>query len=269
MPAGEYNDLMSTPQRILVTGSAGRIGRAAVAELTARGHKVVGLDIHPTPGLPPDRSRVASLTGPGVLEAAAAGVSAIIHLAATPDDAQYPRGAAPDDGDNFLTDLVPNNIIGPYQIMETARRLRIPRVVLASTGQVIDGHLKDQNVPVTPDTPPRPRYLYACTKVFLEALGQVYAKEHGIEVLAVRLGWCPRAGQEDEFRRTEIGPDVYLSPGDAGRFFAATVEVPKLPPFAVVYATSRHVRTRQYDLTSSRELLGWEPREQWPEGSGW
>jgi uronate dehydrogenase len=266
MAPREYNDLMSTPKRILVTGSAGRIGRAVVAELVARGHEVVGLDRVPTPGVPPERSIVASLTEPVALRRAAMGVGSIIHLAATADDAHYPRGEAPNDGDNFLDELVPNNLIGPFQVMETARRLMVPRVVLASTGQVIDGHLKAGNIPVTADSPPRPRYLYACTKVFLEALGQVYAKEHGIEVLAVRLGWCPRAGQEEEFRRTAIGPDVYLSPGDAGRFFAATVEVEKLPPFAVVYATSRHVHMRQYDLTVGRELLGWEPRDQWQEG---
>ena len=60
---------------------------------------------------------------------------------------------------------------------------------------------------------------------------------------------------------------MYLSPGDAGRFFAAAVEAEKLPPFAVVYATSRFTHTLRYDLTPTRELLGWEPREQWPQGS--
>ncbi|HEY1190095.1 MAG TPA: NAD(P)-dependent oxidoreductase [Gemmata sp.] len=259
---------MSTHKRILVTGSAGRIGRAVVAELLARGHAVVGYDLNATPGLPPERSVQGTLTDPAALRRAAVGAGCIIHLAATPDDARYPRGAAPDDGDNFLSDLVPGNVIGPYQVLEAARVLGIPRVVLASTGQVIDGHLRDGNVPVTPDSPPRPRYLYACTKVFLEALGQVYAKEHGLEVLAVRLGWCPRAGQEEEFRQSGIGPDVYLSPGDAGRFFAAAVEAPVLPPFAVVYASSRPVGTHMYDLSGSRELLGWEPRDRWSEFPG-
>lgn len=259
---------MHTPKRILVTGSAGRIGRAVVSELVARGHHVVGFDLFPTPGLPPEQSVVGSLTDAGAIREAARGANAIVHLAATADDARYPRGAAPDDGDNFLADLVPNNVVGPYQIMEAARVLKVPRVILASTGQVIDGHLRSGNMPVTADSAPRPRYLYACTKVFLEALGQVYAKEHGIEVLAVRLGWCPRAGQEEEFRASELGPDVYLSPGDAGRFFAAAVEVDKLPPFAVVYASSKYVNTHAYDLTDAKELLGWEPREKWPDGMG-
>lgn len=258
---------MTTPKRILVTGSAGRIGRAAVAELVARGHHVIGFDVNPTPGVPPGQSVVGSLAGVEALRRAATGASAIVHLAATPDDAQYPRGTAPNDGDNFLTELVPNNIVGPYQIMEAARVLKVPRVILASTGQVIAEHLLAGNVPVTADSPPRPRYLYACTKVFLEALGRVYAREHGIEVLAVRLGWCPRGGQEEEFQQSPMGKDVYLSPGDAGRFFAAAVEVENLPPFAVVYACSRYVNTHMYDLSSARELLGWEPREQWPDGA--
>ena len=114
---------------------------------------------------------------------------------------------------------------------------------------------------------PRPRYLYACTKVFLEALGQVYSKQHGIAVLAVRLGWCPRdAGQVEEIRRDERAQDVYLSPGDAGRFFAAAVEAATVPPYAVLYATSRYTHSLRYDLSEATRWLGWEPREQWPEG---
>ena len=254
---------MHSQKRILVTGSAGRIGQAVVAELVARGHRVIGFDLKPTPGLPAEQSVTGTLADVAALHRAAAGAAAIVHLAATPDDAHYPRGTAPNDGDNFLTELVPGNIIGPYQVMEAARKLQIPRVVLASTGQVIDGHLKAGNIPVTPDSPPRLRFLYACTKVFLEALGQVYAKEYGIAVLAVRLGWCPRPGQEEEFLQSEHGRDVFLSRGDAGRFFAAAVEVEKLPPFAVVYATSRPAERYVYDLTPTRNLLGWEPRDSW------
>ena len=264
IPAREYNEVMTTPKRILVTGSAGRIGRAVVAELVARGHHVVGFDRVLTPNA--SSFVVGEVQDAALLAAAAAGAEVVIHLAATPDDANFPRGAPPNDGDNFLDELVPGNVIGPYQVMEAARVLKVSRVILASSGQVIDGHLRADCVPVTPDSPPRPRYLYACTKVFLEALGQVYAKEHGIEVLAVRLGWCPRPGQEEEFRQSAHGLNVYLSPGDAGRFFAAAAEVETLPRFAVVYATSRFTDRLLYDLTPTRELLGWEPRDRWPEG---
>jgi len=259
---------MNQPQRVLVTGAAGRIGRAAVKELVARGHHVVGFDVRPTPGLPAAQSVVAGLGEVDALMRAATGTSCIIHLAATADDARFPRGTSPDDGDNFVSELVPNNVIGPYHVMEAARKLGIGRVVLASTGQVIGGHLLEGNIPVRTDFHYRPRYLYACTKVFLEALGQVYSKEHNIAVLAVRLGWCPRdAGQVAEIAGSELFQDVFLSPGDAGRFFAATVEAVSLPPYAVVYATSRFSHTLRYDLTDSKRLVGWEPRECWPTGS--
>ena len=256
---------MNQSQRILVTGSAGRVGRAAVRELRARGHRVVGFDMRPTPGIPAEQSAVAGLADVDAFRKAATGADCIIHLAATPDDIHFPRG---DRGDNFLNELVPNNIVAPYQVMEAARTLGIPRVVLASTGQVIDGWLRAGNTPVKTDVLPKPRYLYACTKVFLEALGQVYAKEHGIEVLAIRLGWCPRdKGQVNEIAGRELFQDVFLSPGDAGRFFAATVETESLPPFAVLYATSRFTHELRYDLSESKKVLGWEPHEQWPVGS--
>jgi uronate dehydrogenase len=259
---------MSANQRVVVTGSAGRVGRAVVKELHARGHHVIGFDVRPTPGLPAKQSVVAGLGDAQSFREAATGCRCIIHLAATPDDINYPRQPTPNDNDNFVSELVPNNIIATYQVMEAARTLGIPRVVLTSTGQVIDGHLKEGNVPVTPASPPKPRYLYACTKVFLEALGQVYSKEHGIAVLVVRLGWCPRdRGQVNEIAGGELFQDVFISPGDAGRFFTAAVEAKTLPPYSIVYATSRFTHRLRYDLTDTKQILNWEPREQWPAGA--
>jgi nucleoside-diphosphate-sugar epimerase len=252
-------------KRIVLTGSAGRVGRAVTRELHARGHHVIGFDMRPTPGIPAEQSVVAGLADVEAFRKAATGADAIIHLAATPDDIHFPRG---DHGDNFLNELVPNNIVAPYQVVEAARTLGVKRVILASTGQVIDGHLRDGNTPVRTDMLPKPRYLYACTKVFLEALGQVYAKQHGIEVIAVRLGWVPRdKGQVSEIAGGELFQDVFLSPGDAGRFFAAAVEASPLPPFSVLYATSRFTHEPRYDLSDSKSVLNWEPRDQWPAGS--
>ncbi len=36
----------------------------------------------------------------------------------------------------------------------------------------------------------------------------------------MRLGWCPRTPEQvEEIRMEEWAQEVYLSPGDAGRFF--------------------------------------------------
>ena len=42
---------MPAPISVLVTGSSGRLGRAAVAELQRRGHAVRGFDLVAAPGL--------------------------------------------------------------------------------------------------------------------------------------------------------------------------------------------------------------------------
>jgi uronate dehydrogenase len=257
--------------RVLVTGSAGRIGRAAVAAIAARGHTVVGLDLNPTPGLPPIQSITGSLLDADKLAAAIAGVDCLVHLGATPDDAIYPRPAPPDDRDNFEDELVPNNIVGAYRVLEAARKAGVPKLVLASSGQVIVGHRKAGNIPVRASASYAPRYLYACTKVFLEVLGQVYADNHGMKVIAVRLGWCPRnAGQVQELRASPEDQDVYLSQADAGRFFAAAVDAPlaQLPPFAPIYVTSRPMVCERYDLSTAKLLVGFEPRDTWPDGVG-
>lgn len=255
-------------QRILVTGSAGRLGRAAVKALVARGHTVVGFDLRPTPGLPESQSVVGTLQDAELLNRTAVGADAILHLAATPDDARFPRGNPPDDGDNFLAELVPNNIVGGYHVLEAARKAGVKRIILASSGQVVDGYVDAGHTPVLAEWPAHPKYLYASTKVFLEALGQGYAHAHGMNVLAVRLGWCPRdLGQVAQIAASPEDQDAFLSPGDAGRFFTCAVEAAELPPFAAVFVTSLPLGQILYDLTPAKELVGFVPRDSWPTGA--
>src|SRR4051812_950040 len=110
---------MSTPP-VLVTGSAGRIGQAVVRELAARGQPVRGFDLVTTPGA--SESVVGSISSAGDVTRAVRGVRAVVHLAATPDD------------DDFHTRLLPNNIVGVYELLEAARAEGVRRVVLASSG---------------------------------------------------------------------------------------------------------------------------------------
>ena len=88
-----------------------------------------------------------------------------------------------------------------------------------------------------------------------------------MSVIAVRLGWCPRTKEQvEEIAAADWAQDVYLSPNDAGRFFACAVEATTPISFAVVYATSKPVKTLRYDLETTKRLLGYEPLEKWPTG---
>lgn len=239
--------------KVLVTGSAGRIGRAVVGELKARGHQVRGFDLVATPGA--DESIIANLTDAAAVQQAMNGIASLIHLAATPDD------------DDFLTKLVPNNIIGVHHVLEAARQARVRRLVLASSGQVVWWQRFSGPLPIGTDVQPTPRGWYAAAKVFLEAAGRSLAEAHGLSVVAVRLGWCPRTPADvEELGRTDWGPNVYLSPGDAGRFFACAVEAAMAIRYAVVYACSKPARQEVYDPRPARDLFGYEARDVWPQG---
>jgi len=238
---------------VLVTGSSGRIGRAVVAELVRHGHFVRGFDRVAGPG--PSECLVGTLTDRPALDRALTGIECLVHLAATPDDA------------DFLTELLPNNLIGAYHVLESARLAGVSRLILASSGQVNWWQRQAGGIPVRPEDPPSPRYWYAATKMFLESIGRGFAEMHGISVIVVRLGWCPRTPeQQQEIASQEWSQDVYLSPGDAGRFFACAVEAPTTVRHAVVNAASRPRYQEQFDMTSAQVLLGYEPRDSWPEG---
>jgi len=244
---------MAAPQHVLVTGSSGRIGRAAVAELQRRGHTVRGFDLVATPALPD--CVVGTLTDRAALDTAMQGIDCLVHLAATPDD------------DDVLNQLVPNNIVGLFHVMEAARLAGVQRIVLASSGQVNWWQQMREEVPIRTDGPVSPKYWYAATKMFMEAIGRGFVEMHGISVIVARLGWCPRTrAQVQEIEASQWAQDVYLSPNDAGLFFACAVEAPATVRHAVVNAAGKALHRERFDMADAAKLLGYEPRESWPTG---
>lgn len=241
-------------QPVVVTGSAGRIGRAVTRELGRSGFGVRPFDRSPTPGF--GHAGGDSLLDRAGLDRVMAGAGALVHLAATPQD------------EDFDGCLVPDNVTGLERVLEAARRAGVGRWVLASSIQMNLRQSREGPWPVRLTDAPSPLRWYAATKALLESAGYSYARDLGIPVVALRLGWCPRdAAQVAEIGAEEIAQDTYLSPGDAGRVVRAALEAPLEPGFHVLFATSRPVRREVFDLAPSRRLLGWEPEERWPEGA--
>ncbi|GIX07855.1 MAG: NAD-dependent dehydratase [Candidatus Poribacteria bacterium] len=238
---------------VLVTGSAGTMGRQVVEALLEAGHHVRGIDLRPTPGL--ENAFVGNLQDSQTFGAAMEGVEVVVHLAATPDEA------------DFLSELLPNNIVGVYHVFDQARRQKVQRLIFASSTQVVWGLLEEgTRLPVRVDDPYAPRTHYAAAKIFAEAMGQLYSSRYGLQVVAVRPGWMPRNPEHAASGiRHPIVRDLYLSPRDAGRFFRLAVEAEELPPYCVLYAASITRRTL-IDLEPAERLIGYRPKDRYPEG---
>jgi uronate dehydrogenase len=243
----------ATTQKILVTGSAGRIGQASVQALAARGYFVRGFDRASSRGV--SEEIVGDVADFESVKKATAGMDAVIHLAAIPDD------------DDFMTKLLPNNIVAVHHIFEAAKASGVKRMILASSGQVNWHQQFTGPFPIKTTDPLQPRHWYAAAKIFAEAAGMIFASAHGMDVVAMRLGACPRDRALIEFiGGTEHGRDVYLSPGDVGRFMVKAVEAPGGFGFQIVNVFSKPFTRHIFDPEPARRLFGYEPQDRWPEG---
>lgn len=235
---------------VLVTGSRGAIGRVVVAALRARGHRVRGFD-RAEDG--PDGVR-GDLTDAAALTRAVEGMQAVVHLAATPDEADP------------LTSIIPNNIVGLYHVLEAARIAGAKRVVLASSVRAAVGSWDHRSF-LPADAAPAPHDFYSWSKGAGELMGQLYGTRRGLSVLAVRIAFFPRDRKEwswmDAKRHLQ---QSYLGWRDAGSFFCAAVEAPHDPGFATVFAAGKGA-IGLLDLATTERLLGWTPRDAYPDGT--
>jgi uronate dehydrogenase len=239
-------------KKILVTGSAGGVGQAVCKELLAGGHRVRGFDRIAAPEA--EDSVVGDILDREAVFDATAGVDAVIHLAATPDEA------------DFLGQLLEPNVRGLYHVCDAARRQGVKRLVLASSVQVVFGH--DWSKPVRIEDGPRVINHYALTKLWAEDMGEMYARIYEMSVIAARLGWLPRSKEHaEELLASAFGTDIYLSHGDAGRFFRGCVEADlALGRFEPLFATSKPARQERIDISATERVVGYRPRDRWPQG---
>lgn len=165
-----------TVRRIIVTGGAGRLGRALVAGLVASGHDVVSVDRirSVAPELADATQVTVDLSDAGATEAtlAAIGADALVHLAAI----AVPF-SAPEDV------ILRTNSALAMSVLGGAVTAGIPRIVGASSPTVIGygapaGWVPDR-LPIDEDTEPRPWNAYALSKLVIEQTLQMLRRQTG------------------------------------------------------------------------------------------
>jgi nucleoside-diphosphate-sugar epimerase len=154
--------------RVVVTGGAGKLGRACVDELLRHGWDVVVFDrVRP----PPENEAVfvpVDLTDYGQVLDAMLGVEeryvrpdAMVHLAAVPAP-----GVVPD----HLTFI--NNMGCTWNVLSAARRAGVTNIVWASSETVLGlpFDAPPPYIPVDEEYPPRPESTYSLVKTLEEAM---------------------------------------------------------------------------------------------------
>ncbi len=153
--------------RSLVTGANGFVGTWLTAYLRDHGDDVTGID-----------HEVNITDGPSVREAVmAAAPDAIYHLAALAHVGE--SWANPDA-------VLQVNAVGTLHVLEAARACASPpRVLLISSAEVY-GSVREEQLPVTEETPLAPVTPYAASKVAAEYLGVQAHLAYGLPVIRVR-----------------------------------------------------------------------------------
>ncbi|HCE46830.1 MAG TPA: hypothetical protein DET40_25060 [Lentisphaeria bacterium] len=238
--------------RILVTGSAGAIGKAVAPALVAAGHYVRGFDLKQSPNL--EDFHIGSLADMQAVDKAMDSMDTLVHLGAEANDC------------DFMTRLLPSNIVGVYNVMDSAKRHKLRRVILASSMQVFNGFWRTREFPMKVEYGTAPTNHYSVAKVFAESIGQMYSLKFGLSVIAVRIGWFTRGPKEGrEMADNEGSSNCFLSHDDAGRFFLKAVEAEGIK-YSILIAASRWKTKQNFDLGPAREIIGYEPQDTFPEG---
>lgn len=228
---------------ILITGPGGRVGSQIVPLLRER-FRLRLLDVKPMAGEADDEVIQADIRDREALLRAATGVEALIHLAAISDE------------DDFYTRLLPYNLEAVYTVFEAARTVGVRKVIFPSTGQTVLNYPEGQ--PVTTEMPARPSTVYACTKLFGEALARYYSDKHGMSMICIRLCWFqPYDSPLLRIPGHRIQRE-WCSPMDLARLLERAI-LSKVR-FGVYFGLSNN-RGRVWDIGNAKVELGFEPED--------
>ncbi len=236
----------SRKRNVLVTGAAGRIG-SYFAEHAAERYDL-SLMIRPSHDESPltrfGKVVQGELEDLERLKIVLEGVDTVVHLAADPSP------AAPWES------LLESNIKGVYNVFVAAKAACCRRVVLASSIHAVSGYPIERQV--HPEDPVSPGDLYGVSKCFGEAMARYMANQHGLSVICIRIGsFQPiEKARQRHFHLVH----TFVSRRDLLQLLTRAIDNEDLH-FAIVNGLSNNHLFNRMDISSARELLGYEPQD--------
>ena len=185
-----------TKKRILFTGGSGKAGKHAIPYLLEQGHRVMNVDLKPLdyPGVD---NLNADITDSGQMFNAMSSYAgfdelepgngvpkfdAVVHFAAVPRILINP------DNETFRV-----NTIGTYNVIESAVKLGIKKIIIASSETTYgicfsDGITDPHVLPLEEDYDVDPMDSYGLSKVVNEKTARSFQRRSGFDIYALRIG---------------------------------------------------------------------------------
>ena len=229
-------------RRLLLTGAAGKIGTHLRHALRDRYAWVLTdqNEMGKTSGQPFYQADMTDLVAINKL---CEGIDTVVHCAASSQIT------------SAWDDVLPNNIIGLYNILQATMTARCRRVILASSYHVVFGYPPVQ--PVQPTWPAYPVNLYGASKVWAEALAVVFAGQGQLSVLCLRLGVVSAA---DGLCSSQPNLAAVITYGDLTRLVVAAIEAPSTVMYGCFPGLSDN-RHKRLDISESVRVLGYAPQD--------
>jgi UDP-glucose 4-epimerase len=233
----------SGKKKVLITGAAGFVAGLLRAHWGDR-YQLRLADIKPVDDLADhEEFKQVDITKYDQILDACQGMDVIVHLAADPSPSA-----------DFYKTLLNLNLIGGYNGFEAAREAGCKRIVFASSINAVLGY--EGQTDIGWDAPVYPLNVYGATKCWGEAVARVYADQHDLSCICVRLG-SPRFDQAGDWDAEAINGN--LSGRDCAQLFRCCVDAEGVD-FAIVNGVSKHRRSYM-DLEVSRRVVGYEPQD--------
>ncbi|MES9559772.1 MULTISPECIES: NAD-dependent epimerase/dehydratase family protein [unclassified Streptomyces] len=275
-------------RRAMVTGAAGRIGRAVLTLLAERGIEANALVLDD----PGDLAARLVVTGDAAdaktVRAALEGADAVIHLAAIPTPAR-----------NTAFEVFAGNSLSTFTVLEEAGRAGIRHAAVASSWGVTGLPWTDAEDPHPPYAPVDEAMAsqvadpYGLSKQVDELTAQMMARRHGMSVVCLRYPYVGGFEERLDEHAARLTADpaagardlwTYLEVHDAARAALLALDVPGraahsvhlcAPEIIVPYPTEELLRryhpgtvlrrplpgrTAPVDTSAARRLLGFAAR---------
>jgi UDP-glucose 4-epimerase len=184
---------------VLVTGSAGRVGRRVVTLLLARGETVTGFDLQPLSLAQAGyREVIGAFEDADAVERAMRDAQAVLHLGAFMS--WLPRDAGA---------VYAANATGTFNLLAAASRSRVSRFVFASTGEVYP-EVRAKYQPVDEAHPREPISAYGLSKLLAEEMIAFFHRVHGLPHVILRFAHTQDAAELLDPQSFFSGPRFYL-----------------------------------------------------------